>query len=117
MIVAAALSFACILCWATGFVPEIVATLGFFAIATLTGVGQPATVFSGFSASAFWLVLSGMIVGQGMTRTGSGDRMARALALRLSGSYGRFIAGLVMLSFLIAFVMPSNLGRIALMYR
>jgi di/tricarboxylate transporter len=35
--------------------------------------------------------------------------------LRLSGSYPRFIAGLVTLSFLIAFVMPSNLGRIALM--
>ena len=50
-----------------------------------------------------------------MTRTGLGARMARALAARLSGSYARFIAGLVALSFLIAFVMPSNLGRIALM--
>ncbi len=56
-----------------------------------------------------------MIVGQGMTRTGLGARMARVLAQRLSGSYTRFIAGLVTLSFLLALVMPSNLGRIALM--
>ncbi len=45
-----------------------------------------------------------------MTRTGLGARMARSLALRLSGSYGHFITGLVALSFLIAFVMPSNLA-------
>ncbi len=56
-----------------------------------------------------------MIVGQGMIRTGLGARMARVLAQRLSCSYLRFIAGLVVLSFLLALVMPSNLGRIALM--
>ena len=105
----------CMGLWATALLPEVVTALAFFGLAMLLRLGSAGTVFSGFSASAFWLVLSGMIVGQGMTRTGLGDRMARALALRLSASYGRFIAGLVMLSFLIAFVMPSNLGRIALM--
>ncbi|WP_370693825.1 SLC13 family permease [Methylobacterium sp. NEAU K] len=101
--------------WATALLPEIVTALAFFGLAMLLRLGGAGTVFSGFSASAFWLVLSGMVVGQGMTRTGLGNRMARALALRLSGSYAHFIAGLVILSFLIAFVMPSNLGRIALM--
>ncbi len=111
----AALLVLCMGLWATAILPEVVTALAFFGLAMLLRLGSAGTVFSGFAASAFWLVLSGMIVGQGMTRTGLGARMARALALRLSGSYTQFIAGLVGLSFLIAFVMPSNLGRIALM--
>lgn len=110
-----ALLVVCMGLWATALLPEIVTALAFFGTAMLLGLGSAGTVFSGFSSSAFWLVLSGMVVGQGMTRTGLGARMARALAARLAGSYPRFIAGLVTLSFLIAFVMPSNLGRIALM--
>ena len=109
----AALLVLCMGLWATALLPEIVTALAFFGLAMLLRLGTAATVFSGFSASAFWLVLSGMVVGQGMTRTGLGARMAGALAGRLSGSYAQFIAGLVILSFLIAFVMPSNLGRIA----
>lgn len=105
----------CILGWATGLVPEIVVTLGFFAAATLTGIAKPSTIFSGFASSAFWLVLSGMIVGSAMTRTGLGARVARFLARPLSYSYPLFIAGLVGLAFALAFVMPSNLGRIALL--
>jgi di/tricarboxylate transporter len=111
----AALLVLCMGLWATALLPEIVTALAFFGLAMLLRLGNPATVFSGFSASAFWLVLSGMIVGQGMTQSGLGARLARTLAVRLSGSYVQFIAGLVGLSFLIAFVMPSNLGRIALM--
>jgi len=111
----AALLVLCMSLWATALLPEVVTALAFFGLAMLFRLGSAATVFSGFSASAFWLVLSGMVVGQAMTRTGLGSRVARALALRLSGSYPQLIAGLVSLSFLIAFVMPSNLGRIALM--
>jgi di/tricarboxylate transporter len=115
VIIAAALSFACILCWATGFVPEIVATLGFFAIATLTGVAQPAMVFSGFASSAFWLVLSGMIVGTAVVRTGLGARLARQIARVCSDSYAHLVAAMVALAFCLAFVMPSNMGRVALL--
>ncbi|WP_426314831.1 SLC13 family permease [Methylobacterium fujisawaense] len=110
-----ALLVACMSLWATALLPEIVTALAFFGLAMLLRLGSAATVFSGLSSSAFWLVLSGLVVAQGMTRTGLGARMARSLALRLSGSYSHFITGLVALSFLIAFVMPSNLGRIALM--
>ena len=105
----------CMGLWATAILPEIVTALLFFALAMLLGLGSAGTVFSGFSSSAFWLVLSGMVVGQAMTRTGLGARMARGMSGHLSGSYARLIAGLVALSFLLAFVMPSNLGRIALM--
>jgi di/tricarboxylate transporter len=115
MLTASLIAAVCILLWATALLPEIVATLGFFAAATLTGVAKPATIFSGFASSAFWLVLSGMIVGAAMVRTGLGARLAKLLARPLSRSYPLFIAGLVTLALLLAFVMPSNLGRIALL--
>ena len=104
-----------LLAWATGIVPEILATLAFFAAAMLMRVASPATIFSGFASSAFWLVLSGLIVGAAMTRTGLGARLARTLARPLSGSYTAFIGGIVTIALLLAFVMPSNLGRIALL--
>lgn len=105
----------CMGLWASALLPEIVTALTFFGLAMLLKLAPAETIFSGFASQAFWLVLSGMIVGQGMTRTGLGARMARVLAQRLSGSYGHLIAGLVVLSFLLALVMPSNLGRIALL--
>ncbi|KQP60992.1 SLC13 family permease [Methylobacterium sp. Leaf108] len=105
----------CMGLWASGLVAEIVTALLFFAVAMLLRLAPTATVFSGFASSAFWLVLGGMVVGLAMTRTGLGERLARALAGRLSGSYPGFIAGLVALSLALSFVMPSNLGRIALL--
>ena len=115
VVVAALLLVLCMGLWASALLPEIVTALAFFGLAMLLKLAPAETVFSGFASQAFWLVLSGMIVGQGMTRTGLGARMARVLAQKLSGSYVRFITGLVILSFLLALVMPSNLGRIALM--
>ena len=105
----------CMGLWATGLLPEVVTALLFFALAMLLKLAPAATVFSGFSSSAFWLVTSGMVVGLAMNRTGLGERLARVLAARLPSSYPGFVAGLVAFSFLLAFVMPSNLGRIALM--
>lgn len=110
-----ALLVLCMGLWATGLVAEIVTALLFFALAMLLRLAPAATVFSGFSSSAFWLVISGMVVGSAMTRTGLGARIARVLTGRLSGSYAAFVGALVALSFALAFVMPSNLGRIALM--
>ncbi|KQP40439.1 SLC13 family permease [Methylobacterium sp. Leaf106] len=105
----------CMGLWATGIVAEVVTAMLFFAAAMLLKLAPASTVFSGFSSSAFWLVLSGMVVGLAITRTGLGTRLARSLAGRLSGSYTGFIGAVVALSFALAFVMPSNLGRIALM--
>ena len=110
-----ALLVLCMGLWATGLVAEVVTALLFFAVAMLLKLAPAQTVFSGFASSAFWLVTGGMVVGLAMNRTGLGDRLARMLAARLPASYPGFVAGLVAFSFALAFVMPSNLGRIALM--
>ena len=64
---------------------------------------------------SFWLVLSGYVLGLALKYTGLADRMAGALSRRLSGSYPKVVAGVVALTYLLAFVMPSNMGRIALL--
>ncbi|KQO90455.1 SLC13 family permease [Methylobacterium sp. Leaf91] len=115
MVVTELLLAVCMGLWASGIVAEVVTAMMFFAAAMLFKLAPAATVFSGFSSSAFWLVLSGMVVGLAITRTGLGTRLARSLAGRLTGSYTGFVAVIVTLSFALAFVMPSNLGRIALL--
>ena len=105
----------CMGLWATGLVSEIATALMFFALAMLLKLAPADTVFSGFASSAFWLVTSGLVVGFAMHRTGLGSRLARMLVARLPASYAGFVAGVVAFSFALAFVMPSNLGRITLM--
>lgn len=105
----------CMGLWATGLIAEVVTAMMFFALAMLLKLAPSQTIFSGFASQAFWLVTSGLVVGLAINRTGLGQRLARALADRLPNSYPGFVAGLIAFSFLLAFVMPSNLGRIALM--
>ena len=115
MAIAAAVGLLSMGCWATNALPEAVTALLFFAAAMLLALAPAPVVFSGFTSSAFWLVLSGMVVGQAITRTGLGARVAKALAQPLSKSYPQLIGGLIALSYGLSFVMPSNMGRISLL--
>lgn len=101
--------------WATNALPEVTTGLVFFALAMLGRIADPKLVFSGFAASAFWLVLGGMVIAQAMARTGLGQRIARRVAAPLSTSYARLIAGTILISYGLAFIMPSNIGRITLL--
>lgn len=111
----AGLGLAAMALWATAAVPDVVTALGFFAVATVAGVAAPATIFAGFASSAFWLVLGGMILADAMATTGLGARLARAISRPLAGSYRRLIVGTLVITFALALVMPSNMGRIALL--
>lgn len=115
MLVASLLTLVTIGLWATGLLAEYLTALLFFTAATITGAAPASAIFSGFASSAFWLVLSGFVLGAAIRRTGLADRVARQMATRLSGSYAKMIAGVVLLTYGLAFVMPSNMGRIALL--
>lgn len=104
-----------ILLWASARLPEFITALLFFAAAMLLHIAPAASVFGGFSSSAFWLVLSGFILGVAIRKVGLADRLAHALAPRLTGSWPRMVGGTLAISYLLAFVMPSNMGRIALL--
>ncbi|MDD7996260.1 SLC13 family permease [Kosakonia radicincitans] len=104
-----------IVLWATSLLPEFITALLFFTAAMMAKIAPPEVVFGGFASSAFWLVFSGFVLGVAIRKTGLADRAARALSSRLTTSWLQMVASVVLLSYALAFVMPSNMGRIALL--
>ena len=104
-----------IVLWATSLLPEFITALLFFAAAMVAKIAPPEVIFGGFASSAFWLVFSGFVLGVAIRKTGLADRAARALSARLTDSWPRMVGSVVLLSYALAFVMPSNMGRIALL--
>ncbi|MGK3115528.1 SLC13 family permease [Candidatus Pantoea formicae] len=104
-----------IMLWASARLPEYLTALLFFAAATLLNIVPTSTIFSGFASSAFWLVLSGFVLGAAIRKVGLAQRWANWLVVPLSQSWPRMVAGTIVLTYLLALVMPSNMGRIALL--
>ncbi|WP_343529639.1 SLC13 family permease [Yokenella regensburgei] len=104
-----------ILLWATSLLPEFITALLFFTVAMAAKIAPAEVIFGGFASSAFWLVFSGFVLGIAIRKTGLADRAARALSARLTDSWLQMVASVVLLSYALAFVMPSNMGRIALL--
>ncbi len=104
-----------ILLWATALLPEFITALLFFTVAMAAKIAPPEVIFGGFASSAFWLVFSGFVLGVAIRKTGLADRVAMALSARLTGSWLQMVGAVVLLSYALAFVMPSNMGRIALL--
>src|SRR5580698_9585138 len=104
-----------ILLWATSALPEYLTALLFFAAVAVFRSAPPEVLFSGFQSEAFWLVLGGFVLGTAIRKVGLADRIARMLAASLSGSWFRMVLGIVLLTYALAFVMPSNMGRITLL--
>ncbi len=104
-----------IVLWATSLLPEFITALLFFTAAMMAKIASPEVVYGGFASSAFWLVFSGFVLGVAIRKTGLADRAARALSSRLTTSWLQMVSSVVLLSYALAFVMPSNMGRIALL--
>lgn len=100
---------------ATIALPEYLTALIFFFLSVVLAVAPPEVVFSGFFSGAVWLVFGGLILGVGIEGTGLGMRIAGLLERLFAGSYVRLIAGTVLLMFLLAFLMPSSIGRVVIM--
>src|ERR1700742_696929 len=104
-----------ILLWATSALPEYLTALLFFAAVAVFRAAPADVLFSGFQSEAFWLVLGGFVLGTAIRKVGLADRIARLLANSLDGSWLKMVAGVVVLTYALAFVMPSNMGRITLL--
>ena len=87
-----------IVLWATSLLPEFITALLFFTAAMTARIAPPEVIFGGFASSAFWLVFSGFVLGVAIRKT-----------------WVLMVASVVLLSYALAFVMPSNMGRIALL--
>jgi di/tricarboxylate transporter len=104
-----------ILLWATNLLPEYLTALLFFAALTVFRSAPANVVFSGFESAAFWLVLSGFVLGTAIRKVGLADRIANSLSVFLTRSWFSMVLGVVGLTYALAFVMPSNMGRITLL--
>lgn len=101
--------------WALGALPEHIIGLIFFLLAMLLAIVPAPVVFSGFASSTLWLVLGGLILAAAVTHTGLGERFARLLLDRFSLSYAGLIAIVVLVSVMLAFVMPATVSRVLLL--
>ncbi|WP_417258144.1 SLC13 family permease [Celeribacter sp.] len=101
--------------WGTGLVPGYVASTFLFVTLILAGIATPQEVFSSFSSTAIWLVVAGFVIGAAITQTGLGARMGAYARPHLSKSYPALIGGLMVLGMVLGFVMPSSLGRAAVL--
>lgn len=105
----------CIAMWATAAVPEYWPALAFFAVAAPCGLAPPQEIFSGLSSTTFWMLFSGAVIGAAIGHTGLGKRAAGVLSAMLGRTYAGVIAGIVLFSVALAFVMPSGMGRVVLL--
>ena len=101
--------------WASGLVAVHLTAIAFFLGAVLLSVAPAGIIFSGFAATAFWLVFGGLIVGLAVDRTGLGRRLAEALVRIFAGSYLRIVVGVVLVGVVLAFLMPSTMGRVVIL--
>ncbi len=97
--------------WGAGDMPNYVPALIFFAGMLIFKLAPTELVFSGFGSAAVWLVISGFVIGSAIKLSGLGDRLAKVVSPVLSSSYPRLIGGLMLLSMLLGFLMPSSIGR------
>ncbi len=101
--------------FATAVIPEFLSALIFFFLCIILAIAPPDVVFSGFFSGAVWLVLGGLIIGIGIEASGLGIRIASNLERIFGKSYFRVIIGIVFLMLVLAFLMPSAVGRVTIM--
>lgn len=101
--------------WATALVPGYLASLIFFAYVLIAGLAPAAQVFAGFGSAAVWLIVSGFVIGAAIGLSGLGARLAALIGPVLAGSYPRLIGGLMLTAMVLGFLMPSSVGRAAVL--
>ncbi len=111
----AALTLGVIAFWSTGVIAEHLAALIFLLLAVLLSVAPTMVIFSGFASTAFWMVFAGMIIGVAVKNTGLGERVAGLIARHIDYSYLTIISGMVATGVIMAFIMPSSLGRLTIL--
>lgn len=101
--------------WAAGALPEHVVGLLFFALAMILAVAPADVVFSGFASATLWLVLGGLVMAEGVNRTGLARRLAGVVFDRHTGSYARLVTAVVVAALALSFVMPATVSRVLLL--
>ena len=104
-----------IVAWITDAFPHVITGLvGCFLFWSLKVVPFNGA-FSGFTTEAPWFYFGAMLFGMLATETGLINRLAFRLLLRFGNRYSRVLLGLVILSFLLTFFVPSGAACVVIM--
>ena len=71
--------------------------------------------FSGFVNSTTWFLFSSLLMAEAAARTGLAKRVGLLLMSKSGSSATQILAGLLSLSFMLTFFVPSGMGRIAIL--
>jgi anion transporter len=75
----------------------------------------PATALSGFSSSAFWILISVLFFGRAMEKTGLARRISYRILLVFKPTYSGITFAFFVIGFILAFGIPSMTVRTAIM--
>ncbi|MBI4291017.1 MAG: anion permease [Betaproteobacteria bacterium] len=101
--------------WSTAVIPAFLGSLVFLFAAMVLAVAPASVVFSGFHSAAMWLVFGGLVLGLGVQRVGLDVRLVRNLLEHLPRGYLALIYSIFAVGLVLAFVIPSASGRVAIL--
>lgn len=112
----AALSItACTLAWwAADALDPAWAGLAALPLFALTGTSSTASVASGFGNTTVGFLLGALAIGRMVSNAGLAKRLAYAFGARMGSSYARLLLAFICVDFLLTFLIPSGIARVAL---
>ena len=72
-------------------------------------------VFSGFANDTPWFLFAALLLGRIASKSGLARRLAYSVMLRVGSTYSRILLGLIMTDFILTFIVPSGLARVAIL--
>ncbi len=100
--------------WATLAIPAELTAILFFTVLLLTGLAPDHVALAGFESKAVWLVFAGLVLSEAISRHDMGhalfDRLLRGLS-----SYRALVWLVAAAGLLMAFLVPSAMGRVLLL--
>ena len=100
--------------WATLAIPAELTALLFFTALLLTGLAPDHVALAGFESKAVWLVFAGLVLSEVIGRHDMGHALFDRLLGRLK-SYPALIWLVAVTGLLMAFLIPSAMGRVLLL--
>ena len=112
---ALAISAMLILAWMTEVMEYASAGLVGLFLFWIFGIAKPETVFSGFVNDASWFYIGAVFLGTMATKTGLPQRIAGFVVNIIGLTYSRLLLGLIIITFLLTFIVPSGVARVVIM--
>ncbi len=112
---ALAISAMMIIAWMTEVMEYASAGLVGLFLFWVLGIAKPDVIFSGFVNDASWFYIGAVFLGAMATNTGLPHRIAGFVVRHVGLSYSRLLLGVIIITFLLTFIVPSGVARVVIM--